>query len=72
MKTILSVLFIVIIFAGAYLMGNAVLDTFQEYWQEQILSSLFGLLIWALLASIVLLVVKTYEIAMMFLENFKL
>jgi len=46
MITILSILGVLVFIAGAYFMGNAVLKTFYDSWAEQLMSSLYGVLLW--------------------------
>ena len=46
MITILSILSVVVFIAGSYLVGNAVLKSFNDSWIEQLISSLYGVLLW--------------------------
>jgi len=60
MITILSILGIVIFFVGAYFMGNAVLRTFHDNFIEQLMSSLYGILLWVGVGIVGLICVGIY------------
>lgn len=60
MITILSFLGVLVFYAGAYFIGNAVFKTFYDNWQEQLRSSLYGILLWAGIGMVVLICVGIY------------
>ena len=64
MKTILlTILGIVIFFGGAYLMGNYLLDTFNDNIPDQIMGTLLGIMAWLLVAVVGLFIAAIYNLA---------
>ena len=57
---ILSILGVLVFIAGAYFMGNAVLETFYDSWIEQLMSSLYGILLWVGIGIVGLICVGIY------------
>lgn len=50
MITLLTILGFSIFLMGAYFMGNFMLDTFDDDIQDRIMSSIYGVLCWAVIA----------------------
>ena len=62
MKNILlTILGTIIFFGGAYFMGNYILDTFNDDIVEQIMSSVYGILLWAGIGLIALIICWIYK-----------
>jgi len=55
MITFFTTLAIIVFFGGAYFMGNSVLNTFDEDWIEQLMSSLYGIICWLAIACLIFL-----------------
>jgi uncharacterized BrkB/YihY/UPF0761 family membrane protein len=58
----LSILLTIIFIFGCYYMGNKLLDTFDDHWTEQIMSSIYGIFCWAIILVIILLFFGIYHI----------
>ncbi len=69
MITILSILGIVIFIVGAYFMGNAVLKTFYDDFVEQLMASIYGILLWIGVGVVILLCFGVYIGVRMLLLN---
>lgn len=59
----LTLLFSFIFFGGAYLMGNYMLNTFDESVSDQIMGSLAGIICWMILVVVMLIPIGFYKIA---------
>lgn len=64
MKTLISILapciITIIFFASSWYMGNAVMQTFNKSWQEQFISTLFGILLWMIIIALGCLSIAIY------------
>ena len=60
-KILLTILGTIIFFGGAYFMGNYALNTFNEDLFKQIVSSLFGIMLWGIIAMIASIIYCIYR-----------
>lgn len=61
MITTLSILGIIVFIGGAYFMGNKVLDTLSDDWREQIMSTIYGFLMWILILLVAVMCIGIYH-----------
>jgi len=60
-NVLLTILGTIFVICGAYFMGNYVLDTFNDNLVEQIMSSLFGMLLWGCIISFIVIIYGIYR-----------
>lgn len=66
---ILGILGVIIFITGAYFIGNKILNTFDEDWIEQLISTAYGFLVWFLIAAVITACYFIYHFCYINLNN---